>query len=323
VTDGSGRCRFTPIFPGWYAGRLTHLHGKLKINGITNPTTNFFFPKSVETDVYNSPLYRGRGQNNTSVAQDVELRGDVARFNALTMQVTGDVGGGYGIRSMTTAHNSRAKRGTAAAVALTALTMAVAVSAHRRDESLQAARIAVGPESVRIDVELTPGIALAPATLADIDRNGDGTLSAGEQRTYANRVISALDLTVDDQRLALEPLSSTFPAPDAVYRGEGPIRLGARAPLPPQSLGAHHLRFRNAYQPAQSVYLANALVPDSARIAVLGQQRDAGQTELTIEFAVRARTEPFSLAWMVLPAAVGLAAYRARRVAVQKRNRDR
>jgi hypothetical protein len=29
------------------------------------------------------------------VAQDVELRGDVTRFNALMMQVTGDVNGGY------------------------------------------------------------------------------------------------------------------------------------------------------------------------------------------------------------------------------------
>lgn len=95
VTDASGRCRFTSIFPGWYAGRLTHLHGKLKVNGVTNPTTNFFFPKSVETDVYNSPLYRARGQNSVTVAQDVELRGDVARFNALTMQVTGDVSSGY------------------------------------------------------------------------------------------------------------------------------------------------------------------------------------------------------------------------------------
>jgi protocatechuate 3,4-dioxygenase beta subunit len=95
VTDGSGRCRFTSIFPGWYAGRLTHLHGKLKVNGTTNPTTNFFFPKTIETDVYNSPLYSGRGQNNTSVAQDVELRGDVTRYNALMMQVTGDVTNGY------------------------------------------------------------------------------------------------------------------------------------------------------------------------------------------------------------------------------------
>jgi protocatechuate 3,4-dioxygenase beta subunit len=95
VTDGSGRCRFTSIFPGWYAGRLTHLHGKLRVNGITNPTTNFFFPKAIETDVYNSPLYSGRGQNNTSVAQDVELRGDVTRYNALMMQVAGNVTNGY------------------------------------------------------------------------------------------------------------------------------------------------------------------------------------------------------------------------------------
>ncbi len=93
--DSMGRCRFTSIFPGWYSGRLTHLHGKLRIGGVSKTTTNFFFPKTVETEVYDSQLYRGRGQNNVTVARDIELRGDVARFNALTMQVTGTVESGY------------------------------------------------------------------------------------------------------------------------------------------------------------------------------------------------------------------------------------
>lgn len=95
ATDGMGRCRFTSIFPGWYSGRLTHLHGKLRIGAVTKTTTNFFFPKAVETEVYDSPLYRGRGQNNVTVARDIELRGDMARFNALTMQVTGTIDSGY------------------------------------------------------------------------------------------------------------------------------------------------------------------------------------------------------------------------------------
>jgi hypothetical protein len=34
-------------------------------------------------------------------------------------------------------------------------------SAHRRDEYLQAARIAVGPDRVRIELDLTPGMAVA------------------------------------------------------------------------------------------------------------------------------------------------------------------
>ena len=53
------------------------------------------------------------------------------------------------------------------------------VSAHRRDEYLQAARLAIDPGRVQLELDLTPGIALADAIIADIDRNRDGSLSAG------------------------------------------------------------------------------------------------------------------------------------------------
>jgi protocatechuate 3,4-dioxygenase beta subunit len=95
ITDAHGQATFTSIFPGWYSGRLTHLHGKIFLNGVQKDTTNFFFPKTVETAVYNSPLYASRGQNSVTVAQDVELKGDTASYNALMMTVTGDVTNGY------------------------------------------------------------------------------------------------------------------------------------------------------------------------------------------------------------------------------------
>ena len=59
---------------------------------------------------------------------------------------------------------------------------AISLSAHRMDEYLQAARIAIDPDRVEIELDLTPGIALAESILADIDRNHDGLLSAEEQR---------------------------------------------------------------------------------------------------------------------------------------------
>jgi len=94
-TDAHGEATFTAIFPGWYSGRLTHLHGKIFLNGVMKDTTNFFFPKNVETAVYNSSLYSARGQNNVTVAQDVELKGDTAAYNFLMMTVSGDVTNGY------------------------------------------------------------------------------------------------------------------------------------------------------------------------------------------------------------------------------------
>jgi hypothetical protein len=162
------------------------------------------------------------------------------------------------------------------------------VSAHRLDEYLQAARLAIDPGRVQIELDLTPGIALAEAILADIDRNRDGSLSAEEQRAYGSLVLSALDLEVDGTRLPLRLDASSFPGAEAVKRGEGTIRLHAAAILPRLSIGFHQLLFRNRHHRDRSVYLANALVPESDRIAVTAQRRDGDQSELIIDYVVRA-----------------------------------
>jgi hypothetical protein len=173
-----------------------------------------------------------------------------------------------------------------------ALTMAIVggaeVSAHRRDEYLQAARLAIDPGRVQIELDLTPGIASAEAILADIDRNRNGSLSAEEQRAYGTLVLSALELEVDGTRLPVQLGASSFPGVEAMRRGEGPIRLHLAAMLPRLSIGFHQLLFRNKHHPDRSVYLANALVPESDRVAVTAQRRDGGQTELTIDYVLRA-----------------------------------
>jgi hypothetical protein len=61
-------------------------------------------------------------------------------------------------------------------------------SAHRRDELLQAARIAIDPTRVELQLDLTPGIEVADDLIADIDRDGDGVLSADEKRGYVAHV---------------------------------------------------------------------------------------------------------------------------------------
>ena len=71
-------------------------------------------------------------------------------------------------------------------------------------------------------------------------------------------------------------------------RGEGTIRLQSAATLPRLSSGFHQLLFRNRHHPDRSVYLANALVPGSNAVAVTAQRRDRDQTELTIDYLLRA-----------------------------------
>ena len=81
-------------------------------------------------------------------------------------------------------------------------------------------------------------------------------------------------------------------------RGEGTIRLHAVATLSRQSAGAHHLLFKNSHASACSVYLANALVPQTNQVGVTGQQRDGDQRQLIIDFVVRPKATS-TAAWLL------------------------
>ena len=116
---------------------------------------------------------------------------------------------------------------------------------------------------MQLELDLTPGIAVAEAIIADIDRDRDGSLSPDEQRAYASLVMGALTLEVDGTPVRVE-LPHQFSRADAMRRGEGTIRLQLTAALPRLSAGPHHLLFRNSHHPDRSVYLANALVPRSS-----------------------------------------------------------
>jgi len=94
-------------------------------------------------------------------------------------------------------------------------------------------------------------------------------------------------------------LSSRFADPSALHQGEGTIRLEIQAALPEVPAGAHRLLFRNAHLSGHSAYLANALVPESDRVAVTAQRRDRNQGELTIEYTVHAGAAGATLAWVL------------------------
>jgi hypothetical protein len=207
--------------------------------------------------------------------------------------------------------------GSAFAASALVLAAALDASAHRRDEHLQAARIGIAPDRVAVDLDITPGADLAEAAILAIDRDGDGTLSAEERDAYARAVAAALRLATDRDAHALRLVSATFPEPADIRRGEGTIALRLRADLGPDlAAGDHELVFGNGHQPAQSVYLANALVPDSPYVTITSQRRSATQHELTIGYTLAPKASPRLLAVLVGLAAsvlVALAIARNRR----------
>jgi hypothetical protein len=164
---------------------------------------------------------------------------------------------------------------------------AASVSAHRRDEVLQAARIALEPGDLRIEINVTPGIAAADALLREIDLNQDSGLSPAEQRSFGARVLSLLTVRVDGSApLPLTLAGSNFPTPAAMKTGEEAISLRVAANLPSLAAGDHSLEFRNDHATVGSVYLANALMPSSRRLTITNQRRDVDQRALSLDFTI-------------------------------------
>jgi protocatechuate 3,4-dioxygenase beta subunit len=98
VSDTNGQVTFTTIYPGWYAGRITHIHFEVFLNNSLNSSPNKIsqvaFPQSITSTVYNSSLYSSRGQNTsvTSFSQD-NVFSDGTSYQMASL--TGDVSSGY------------------------------------------------------------------------------------------------------------------------------------------------------------------------------------------------------------------------------------
>ena len=70
TTDGNGQVTFNTVYPGWYAGRATHIHVKVYRGTSVVKTTQIAFPESISATVYRTGVYAPKGQNTTSNASD-------------------------------------------------------------------------------------------------------------------------------------------------------------------------------------------------------------------------------------------------------------
>ncbi len=63
LTDVDGKVSFTTIYPGWYPGRVTHIHFQIYLNNGLVATSQIAFPEDITETVYNTTLYKAHGQN--------------------------------------------------------------------------------------------------------------------------------------------------------------------------------------------------------------------------------------------------------------------
>jgi len=70
LSDSNGQVKFTTIYPGWYTGRVTHIHVEVFVNSVLKLTTQLAFPDSLNTTVYKTSLYSAHGQNSITNTND-------------------------------------------------------------------------------------------------------------------------------------------------------------------------------------------------------------------------------------------------------------
>lgn len=162
----------------------------------------------------------------------------------------------------------------------------IPVAAHVLDQYLQVTQIALAPGGARVELRLTPGAQVADRVFALIDADSDGQISFVEEQAYTRRVLQDIALEVDGRPAPLALKGIRFPSRREMDEGTGAIRLDLAAETALGVAGEHQLTFRNNHLPELGAYLANALVPTTDAIKITGQQRDALQHELRLNFRV-------------------------------------
>jgi hypothetical protein len=163
-------------------------------------------------------------------------------------------------------------------------------SAHRMDEYLQATRLSIDVDRVDLEIDLTPGVAMASEVFGSIDTNRDGEISQSEGDAYARRMLRSVVLSVDGSFSPITLVDARFPPFRDMSLGIGTIRLRATAKVRAAGAGRHRVSFLNKHRPESSVYLVNALVPGNPRVQLGDPQRDIAQHGLTLDYTVMART---------------------------------
>jgi hypothetical protein len=165
------------------------------------------------------------------------------------------------------------------------LAFGVTSRAHRIDEYLQAARLAIALDRVTLEMDLTPGVDVAPLIFFLINTNHDGLISEAEGRAYATQLLKEVVLELDGHPQRLRLVRDEFPSFQEMSEGVGTIKIEAVA-VCASTPGNHVLAFQNNHRNDISAYLVNALLPAARNIEISSQRRDPLQRGIQLQFTV-------------------------------------
>ncbi len=96
-TDGNGEVEFLTLIPGWYEGRLPHIHVRTTaFLEWTAHDTQLFIPRDIERRVFASGPYASHGQNPWTIDRDLVVKGDQGMVDQLTISMEPEGEGYFG-----------------------------------------------------------------------------------------------------------------------------------------------------------------------------------------------------------------------------------
>ena len=117
------------------------------------------------------------------------------------------------------------------------LTISQVAEAHRLDDLLQAAFIEITPNEIRLQLSLNPGVEVSDKLIWIIDRDGDRSISSGEEKIFSESLKQRLEVSLDNHPLAMEVMTAEFDPLFELRSGSGNIRAAAK------TSGINRLRF--------------------------------------------------------------------------------
>lgn len=88
-SDADGIVKFNTIFPGWYDGRVPHIHFKILVDDKEQLTSQFYFEQELCNKIYLSTApYNVHGESPYTIQNDIVINGDIKAVSGLLLNPT-------------------------------------------------------------------------------------------------------------------------------------------------------------------------------------------------------------------------------------------
>lgn len=197
---------------------------------------------------------------------------------------------------MTTARRWASEVGAWPGRALALLIAAAPAAASAHPEHCgQASYLTVTPAQATLELELSPGPAVAARLAAHIDQDGDQQISEAEAQAYAREALAGQSLRADGEALALAVTRVECPPAARLATGQDKIRVVLVASTAHLAPGKHRFTLENSHEPVPSSYMAHAFA--GPQVAVSEQTRDPAQRRLAFRAVLPGREGRGAGAW--------------------------